>query len=413
VKKLALLLASLAFALLAGCGGSNKGSPADPPADFHVQSGDGSVIVSWTAEPGVEYWIFFGVGPDITTTNWATRGGVVLTNAQSPRIITGLQNGVTYSFTINGRKDKGPGGAGAPTQAVTPTVAGENWQPGLPLGSQELNGITAGTLANGFDVVVVGDAGALYSSVGAAPYTARTNPAAGVNLNGAVFGFAGFLAVGDNGTILHSPNSVDWTQQTSGTTARLNGGVSSSTAQYVVVGSGGTVVTSGDAGSSWTTPGTPVPDQELLGATWGAQRFVAVGTAGTILAGESGADWVQVGQSLTTATLRGAAYGAIFASGATTATNIYVIVGDAGTVLTSSDSISWTLQPPFTTRNLRAVTYGGRFVAVGEDGVIFTSPEGVTWTERASGTTADLNGVARQISGYTAVGEAGTNVSTF
>src|SRR5688572_25860363 len=120
VKKLALLLASFVLVLLAGCGGSDKGSSADPPADFRVQPGDGSVIITWTAEPETEYWIFFGVGPDINTTNWATRGGVAITNAISPRIITGLSNGITYSFTINARKDKGPGGAGAPTQIAVP-----------------------------------------------------------------------------------------------------------------------------------------------------------------------------------------------------------------------------------------------------------------------------------------------------
>ena len=71
------------------------------------------------------------------------------------------------------------------------------------------------------------------------------------------------------------------------------------------------------------------------------------------------------------------------------------------------------MQPPFTSANLLAVTYGGRFVAVGEGGVIFTSLNGLNWEARASGTTVDLTSVTRQLSGYTAVGAAGTNVSTF
>ena len=78
VKKLALLLASFALVLVAGCGGSDKGSPVDPPTDFRVQAGDGSVILTWTQQPETEYWIFFGLGPDITTDNWATRGGVAI-----------------------------------------------------------------------------------------------------------------------------------------------------------------------------------------------------------------------------------------------------------------------------------------------------------------------------------------------
>src|SRR6187402_1038568 len=162
VKRFALALASLAFTLVAGCGG-DKGSMADPPADFRVQAGDGSVIVTWTAEPETEYWLFFGLGSDITTDNWATRGGRAITAATSPRIITGLTNGVGYSFTINARKNKGPGGDGAPSQNVTPMLAGANWAPGAPLGSQKVNTISAGTLVNGFDGVTVGNAGAIYS----------------------------------------------------------------------------------------------------------------------------------------------------------------------------------------------------------------------------------------------------------
>ena len=84
-----------------------------------------------------------------------------------------------------------------------------------------------------------------------------------------------------------------------------------------------------------------------------------------------------------------------------------------GTVIKSENGTDWSVVPPFTTRNLLALTYGGRFVAVGDDGSIFTSSDGVTWAAQNSNTTADLFGVARTISGYTAVSEAGANVSTF
>ena len=409
VKKLALLIASSALLLLAACGGGGNGSSADPPADFRVVPGDGSATITWTAEPDVEYWLFYGVGPDITTSNWTQRGGVVATNVTSPRIVTGLVNGQTYSFTINGRKDKGPGGPGAPTQNIVPQLAGANWAPGAPLGTQKLNGIVAGSLANGFDIVAVGDGGVIFSSVTNGPIVQRTSPAT-MNLYGAVYGLAGFLALGDNGTILLSPNAIEWTQQTSGTTARLNGGVSNTSATYVVVGAGGTIATS-TGGTTWTTPGSGTMN-DLYAATWGANTFVAVGAAGTILYGQSGGDWFP-GTQLTSNTLRGVAYGAILISGTQIATNNFVAVGDAGTVLRSTDGQTWTVVPPFTTKNLNAVVFGGRFVAVGDDGSIFTSADGTAWEERTSNTTADLYGVVRQLSGYTAVGEAGTNVSTF
>jgi hypothetical protein len=410
VKRLALALATFALALVAGCGG-DKGSEADPPADFRVQAGDGSAIVTWTAEPDTEYWLFFGLGPDITVDNWAPRGGVAITNATSPRIITGLTNGVTYSFTINARKNKGPGGDGAPSQNIVPMIAGENWAPAAALGTQNLNAIAGGTLPNGFDVVAVGNAGAIYSGIATGPFVARTSPAA-ENLYGTAYGLAGFVAVGANGTILTSQNAIDWARSTSGTTARLTAAISSSTAVYVAVGDAGAVATSTDGLQSWTTPSSTVL-ANLYGVTWGNNRFVAVGAAGTIITGSGGTDWVQVVEGISPNTLRAAAYGAFFVSGSTAATNVYLAVGDAGTVVKSENGTDWSVVPPFTTRNLLAVTYGGRFVAVGDDGSIFTSSDGVTWAMQNSNTTADLFGVARTISGYTAVGEAGTNVSTF
>ena len=412
VKKLSLALASLALALLAGCGGDNKGSSADPPADFHVTAGDGSVIVTRTAEPETDYRIVFGVGPDITTENWIQRGGVALTNQQSPRIITGLSNGTTYSFTINARKNKGPGGPSAPTQAVVPRIAGENWQPGTPLGTQNLTSVSAGTVINGFDVVAVGDGGAIFSSVSNAAFAERTNPVPGTPLRSAVYGIAGFMLGGDNGLILQSIDSITWAQRTSGTTARLNTGASNQAGTYVLAGAGGAIVTSGDGGNTWTTPGTGTTT-DLFGSTWGNNRFVVVGAEGAILTGTSGGDWERVDNQQNTIALRAAAYGQFITSASITPVNVYVVVGDNGIVLRSEDGIEWTVQPQFTTQNLRGLTYGGRFVAVGEDGAIFTSVDGVTWEQRNSSTTADLNSVTRTLTGYTAVGAAGTNVSTF
>ena len=114
VKKLASLAAAFAASLLLSACGGNNGSSAGPPSDFAIQVGDSSVTATWTAEPDVSYWIFYGPGSNITTTNWVASGGKVLTNVTSPTIITGLVNGTTYSFTINGRKSGGPRGEGAP-----------------------------------------------------------------------------------------------------------------------------------------------------------------------------------------------------------------------------------------------------------------------------------------------------------
>jgi hypothetical protein len=96
VKKVAALIASLVLALLAaGCGSS--GSPADYPKDFKVEAGDGAVIITWTEEPDVVYWLFWGRGPNITTTNWTTSFGTAVPEVKSPRVIPGLNNGADRS----------------------------------------------------------------------------------------------------------------------------------------------------------------------------------------------------------------------------------------------------------------------------------------------------------------------------
>ena len=48
-------------------------------------------------------------------------------------------NGKVYSFTVNGRKDSGPGGSGSPSISTIPRVAGLSWNAGTPLATSSLN----------------------------------------------------------------------------------------------------------------------------------------------------------------------------------------------------------------------------------------------------------------------------------
>jgi hypothetical protein len=393
--------------LLSGCGG--KGSSAGPPADFKATAADGSVIVTWTAEPGVDYWIFYGPGENITTTNWATSGGTVITKASPPRTIGGLVNGKTYSFTINGRKDGGPGGPGAPTQVAVPRLSGNIWTVGTPIGTADLRGVAAGNIFAGTAAVVVGAGGTLYSSVNQAAWTTSTNPAAPADLNATWYGNFGFVAVGANGTILTSLDAVTWTAQTSATTATLYGGASAGLGGYITVGAAGTILTTAD-GVTWT-PGASATTEHLYGAAYGNGRYVVVGANGTILGTTDGTTWT-ASSSATTRELRGVAYAAL-AGADNTVTNLYVAVGAGGTLLTSNDGTTWTARDSTTASDLTSIAYGGQFVAVGKGGVILTSADGVTWEKRTSGTTGDLDSVARTISGYTAVGPLGSNVSSY
>lgn len=403
-----LTAAATAFALLlGGCG--DKGSSADPPANFKVQAADSSVIVSWTAEPDVDYWIFYGPGDSITTVNWALSGGSVITKATPPFTIGGLTNGRTYSFTINGRKDGGPGGPGAPTQVAVPRLSGTVWTVGTPLGTGTLNGAVYGNIASGYADVVVGAGGTLYSGLNGAALAPVTNPAAPADLNAVWYSTLGFVAAGANGTLLYSVDTTTWTRQTSNTTATLYGGANAGIGGFVAVGAAGTILLSSN-GADWIAAVSGTTNH-LYGATFGNGRYVVVGANGTILTTTDGTTWTAA-TSGTTRDLRGVAYAALVDANSNVVFR-YVAVGAGGIILTSIDGTTWTAQAPVTTNDLAAITYGGQFVAVGKGGVILTSLDGLAWETRTSGTTNDLSAVARTVSGYKAVGAQGTNVSSF
>ena len=113
--------------MVSACGGS--GSSAPPPAGgITVTPGDGTATVTWTSAPDVKYWLFYAPSTSITSTDWINiPGSRALLNVTSPYVVTGLANGYTYSFTVNGRNGDGPGGAGSPSVSIIPRPAGEFW----------------------------------------------------------------------------------------------------------------------------------------------------------------------------------------------------------------------------------------------------------------------------------------------
>lgn len=394
---------------MAGC--SSQGSSADAPADFRVVAGDGSVTATWTPVEGVEYWIFYAVGENVTTANWVNLNGRVLTKAASPQVISGLLNGTTYSFTINARTNGGPGGPGSPTVVATPRLSGIVWESGTPIAPERLTGIATGLVAEGAANVAVSRSGGIYTAIGSGAYSAQTNPQAANGLNAIVYSTPGFVAAGANGTLLQSVDGRAWTAATSGTGEALLGAGTAGFGNYVVVGANGTILTSA-GGTEWSarTSGTTAA---LRAVTFGGAQYVVVGDGGTILTSANGTAWVAA-TPVTTANLRGVAHAALASTvdGVTTITNAYVAVGDRGTVLTSRDGVAWTAGPTVGTSTLNAVIYGGQFVMVGDQGAIYTSPDGLVWTPRTSGTSRDLTSIARSFTGYLAVGDAGTYLTS-
>ena len=125
----------------------------------------------------------------------------------------------------------------------------------------------------------------------------------------------------------------------------------------------------------------------LGGVTYGNGLFVAVGNdkggPGAVVTSLDGINWTRrsagTGQYLT-----GVAFGA----------DRFVALGSLGSLLTSTNGIAWT-ESTIGPGIFNDITYGaGQFVAVGSDGRILTSPDGTTWTTRTSNTAADLNAVS-------------------
>lgn len=409
MKRLSKLLAIAAAALLlVGCLSSvfKLGSAVDPPLDVKVLPGDTTATVTWTNVPGVQYWLFTAQASDVSTSNWdKLSGGRAMINVTSPVLLTGLVNGLTYSFTVNGRTDDGPGGGGSPSLSIVPRLAGGTWNKGAPL-ANDLRGVVFGTM-----FVAVGTHGALYSSLDfnawtPIAWTPQPNPLATLaDLNAAVYGYGIYLAAGAGGVLLYSTDTLTWTAQNSGTTNNLLALATNAVNEFVAVGEKGTIIVSSD-GKTWTAVNSGTAN-DLFGVTYGNGVFMAVGANGTLLSSVDGSTWVAVASN-TLRNLKSIAFGV----NAATSTYQFIAVGDSGNVVTSTDGTTWVAQTPFTTNNLNAIVYNRQFVVVGDSGALFTSLDGSSWQAQVSGTTNNLSAITHNIYGFSTVGMAGTNLSS-
>ena len=277
---LARSLLILGALFVAGCN-VGGGESSSAPSDVKVVAGDGGATISWTMESGVEYWVFSAAAPNVSPENWATQPQArVVRNATSPQIVAGLTNGTTYSFTINGRRSGGPGGAGSPSISIVPRLAGLQWSQGLPLPSSNLKGISYVLLTSPGTFVTVGAAGTAFGSNDAINWTA-INTGVTTNLNAVAYGGGKFTAVGTGGVTINSGDAVTWSTASSGTTSDLNA-LAVGGNGVIAVGANGTILRTVDGGANWSaqTSGTT---NTLSGATYANGLYVAVGAAGTVL----------------------------------------------------------------------------------------------------------------------------------
>jgi len=379
-----MVLASLVA--LAGCH-RQANAPGDAPTGLAAAPGEGLVTVSWDQLPGLTYWIFFQAGSNVAARD---PGVPLLFDVHSPRVVSGLVNGVQYAFVMNATDRDSPGGPSTPVVTAVPRLAGASWTSGAPLGSppQNLNGVVFGAALN--RIVAVGDSGTLlagdlnYTSTsppGVTAWTQATSVPTGFasDLSAVASSGSQFIALGTDGSIVTSTDGSAWTSPGSIPSGgvRLNSlgfGLVSSAARYVAVGNGGSIFMSADL-ITWT-PQVSNTTNDLYNVAFPKDAFIATGANGTLLTSSDAITWT-VQSSNTSMDLRGATYGTGPAAGAAAQ---YVVVGDSGTILTSTDGTTWSPTTLPGLPNLRAIRFGTRFVAVGLGGAAAYSDDAVNWS---------------------------------
>ncbi|MBF0593185.1 MAG: VCBS repeat-containing protein [Nitrospirae bacterium] len=159
---------------------------------------------------------------------------------------------------------------------------------------------------------------------------------------------------------------------------------------------------------TWT-PRSSGTSQQLNGLIYGGGRFVAVGSAGTIVTSPDAVTWKTV-SSGTQSDLNDVAYGnGMFIA-------VAPVAGQGGNTLTSPDGETWTIHNPFNVNgSITNITYvNGRFFASGGNyntSFIFTSTDGVTWAEGDKGVLGHTGRVSYGNGIYIASGY-GANIST-
>ena len=402
--KVAAVISSV---LMAACGGGDSATP--PVGGLTLDPGDGQVTVSWAATAGVEYWLGYLAASSVSLASGSPHTWV--TNVSSPYTVTGLTNGTTYSFAMNGRTNGGPGGASTASVSTVPRTGGVTWTAGSATGTANLRSVAYGTASDAtVNYVAVGDGGAMYrGTTGAAWTTVTTGPT--INFRAALYTLSKFIAAGAGGNIYYSTDIATWTAATSNTTSNINALASNGTTA-VAVGDGGTIRYSTD-GITWTAAASVPTTNNLNGVTYAASGlWIAVGASGTLLTSTDGSTWTAQ-TSNTTANLNSVTK--LVSTTLSTTGYTYVAVGANGTVLKSFDGATWTSATSGTTNELTAVVVpstNSQFLAVGAMGTVMTSPDGITWTTQSSGTSANLLGMITAQVQYVAVGAGGVNINS-
>ena len=231
------------------------------------------------------------------------------------------------------------------------------------------------------------------------------------------------IAVGDNGTIITRPvSNLTWTQQTTATEEDLHSVAWRLEAihNYLAVGSGGTILKSIADVTLWEAVADPPTDftTDLLNVEWhdmtgspGDEFFLATGKDGVLLTTTVNIDtWKSQTSNISDEWLFDSTWDG---------TN-HIVVGSNGTLITSTsiDGSSWTTQNAQTNEHLLSIAVDGPTIMIGgeyntqittSDPTSITSPDIMT---EGRITAQNLNDILFSNGVYTAVGNAGTIISS-
>ena len=227
----------------------------------------------------------------------------------------------------------------------------------------------------------------------------------GSDLNGAVRVDGKWWIVGNTGNFVTLDDAGNFNPVDFATTQNLTGigyanGRFVVTAPYTDAGSRepiGDPWTSTD-GFAWTALYSSTIEAISLNQVFNfGGQWIAPG-GGTVLTSADGLSWTRQISPVTNALL-GAAYG----------NNLYVVVGTGGKIISSPNGVTWTERTSGVTTDLRKVAFNnGTFVAAGLSGAILSSTDGVTWTKRTSGVTLNLYGAGVIKGSFVVAGDSGT-----
>ena len=384
------------------------------------------MVVSWGMVDGVEYWLPYAPqtafnSPDFTTTSglrWVTK-------VTSPYVLTGLTNGQTYTFALNGRTGTGKGGALTTPVTLAPRAAGSVWQTSGAL-TDTFRGIAWGAASDTVSYyLAAGDAGALYKSTNdvtspTLTWSAISSSNLTSNLNAAIYTLSKFIVVGDGGTVSSSADLATWTTSTLSGTPKLNA-LASNGSRVVAVGDAGTIAYSAD-GVNWNLASVPANlSAHLYGVTYASSgTWLAVGASGTLLTSGDGITWVAQTSGVAS-DLRGAAYRAAttvtttIPDATTTTAAAYVVVGAGGVILQSTDAVSWATKSSTGSDLMAVSSLPNQFLAVGASGAVAVSADGLTWAKSimSDGVNiydgVNMYGLNNARGQYVAVGASGAN----